>query len=445
MGTYSSSKEQIPLLPLLLVNFIGTLGFSIVLPFLVFLVTRFGGNAIIYGVIGATYPAFQLIGAPILGKWSDLYGRRKILFLSQFGTLISWLLFLVALFLPLISLKDIDSPFFGTFVITLPLLVLFCARLLDGLTGGNVSVANAYLADITAEEDRSRNFGKMSISSNLGFIVGPALAAILGASALGETLPVAAALVLSLIATVIIRFRLPESKRCIIGKTPDALAFRKVFGQEHKECYSSEAAAVLKAKEIVKLKNIPFMLTLYFLIFLGFNIFYTAFPIHAATSLQWSITQLGIFLSTLSVMMVVVQGPVLGRLTTKYSDAFLAIVGSVILGTNFILLLSESVAIIYLAAFLFALGNGLMWPTFLSILSKTANEQYQGAVQGLASSAGSCASIIGLITGGFLYDALGVPTFLVSAFIIYVVFLLAFRLLTFEQKGMKIQRPNGGH
>jgi DHA1 family tetracycline resistance protein-like MFS transporter len=445
MERYSSSKEQIPLLPLLLVNFIGTLGFSIVLPFLVFLVTRFGGNAVIYGVIGATYPAFQLIGAPILGKWSDLYGRRKILFLSQFGTLISWLLFLVALFLPLTSLWDIDSPFLGTFVITLPLLVLFCARLLDGLTGGNVSVANAYLADITAEEDRSRNFGKMSISSNLGFIVGPALAAILGASALGETLPVAAALVLSLIATVIIRFRLPESKRCIIGKTPDALAFRKVFGQEHKECYSSEAATSLKAKEIVKLKNIPFMLTLYFLIFLGFNIFYTAFPIHAATSLQWSITQLGIFLSTLSLMMVVVQGPVLGRLTTRYSDAFLAIVGSVILGTNFILLLSDSVAIIYLAAFLFALGNGLMWPTFLSLLSKTANEQYQGAVQGLASSAGSFASIIGLITGGVFYDVLGARTFLVSAFVIYVVFLLAFRLLRFEKKGMKVQGPAGGH
>lgn len=445
MERYSSSKEQIPLLPLLLVNFIGTLGFSIVLPFLVFLVTRFGGNAVIYGVVGATYPAFQLIGAPILGKWSDLYGRRKILFLSQFGTFISWLLFLVALFLPLTSLWDIDSPFLGTFVITLPLLVLFCARLLDGLTGGNVSVANAYLADITAEEDRSRNFGKMSISSNLGFIVGPALAAILGASALGETLPVAAALVLSLIATVIIRFRLPESKRCIIEKTPDALAFRKVFGQEHKECYSSDAATSLKAKEIVKLKNIPFMLTLYFLIFLGFNIFYTAFPIHAATSLQWSITQLGIFLSTLSLMMVVVQGPVLGRLTTRYSDAFLAIVGSVILGTNFILLLSDSIAIIYLAAFLFALGNGLMWPTFLSILSKTANEQYQGAVQGLASSAGSFASIIGLITGGVFYDVLGARTFLVSAFVIYVVFLLAFRLLTFEKKGMKVQGPTGGH
>ena len=87
------------LYPILSVNFVGTLGFSIVLPFLIFLVTRFGGNALIYGIMGATYSAFQLIGAPILGKWSDLQGRRKILLLSQVGTLISWFIFLLAMFL----------------------------------------------------------------------------------------------------------------------------------------------------------------------------------------------------------------------------------------------------------------------------------------------------------------------------------------------------------
>jgi len=73
------------LFPILLINFIGTLGFSIVIPFLVILVTNFGGNALIYGLIGATYSFFQLIGAPLLGKWSDIYGRRKILILSQAG------------------------------------------------------------------------------------------------------------------------------------------------------------------------------------------------------------------------------------------------------------------------------------------------------------------------------------------------------------------------
>jgi Major Facilitator Superfamily. len=115
-----SIERQSQLFPLLLVNFIGTLGFSIVLPFLVFLVRDFGGNAIAYGILGATYSAFQLIGAPILGKWSDVYGRKKILLLSNAGTLVGWIFFLVALFLP-VEKFTIDNALVGTFVISLPL------------------------------------------------------------------------------------------------------------------------------------------------------------------------------------------------------------------------------------------------------------------------------------------------------------------------------------
>ena len=79
------NKEKNSLLPLLLITFIGTLGFSIVLPFLVFLVIDFGGNAIVYGILAAVYPAFQLIGSPILGRWSDIYGRKKVLLISMEG------------------------------------------------------------------------------------------------------------------------------------------------------------------------------------------------------------------------------------------------------------------------------------------------------------------------------------------------------------------------
>ncbi|HEY9486671.1 MAG TPA: MFS transporter, partial [Nitrososphaeraceae archaeon] len=198
----ASINKQIPLYPLLLINFIGTLGFSIVLPFLVFLVIDFGGNAIIYGILAAMYPAFQLLGAPILGRWSDIYGRKKVLLISHGGTLLGWIFFLFALFLPVENLFNISSPFLGTFVITLPLLILFFARSIDGITGGNISVANAYLADISSDENRSKNFGKMAISSNLGFIVGPALAGILGATIYREILPVMAALILSLITLI---------------------------------------------------------------------------------------------------------------------------------------------------------------------------------------------------------------------------------------------------
>jgi MFS family permease len=120
-GTGTESKRgNISLLPILSVNFVGTLGFSIVLPFLVFLVTRWGGNALIYGLMGATYSFFQLIGAPILGRWSDRFGRRKILLLSQLGTLISWLVFLTAFFLPAITISEVNSRSLGQFTITLP-------------------------------------------------------------------------------------------------------------------------------------------------------------------------------------------------------------------------------------------------------------------------------------------------------------------------------------
>lgn len=121
------SKLRGDLASILIVNFIGTLGFSLVIPFLVILVNRFGGNAFVYGVVGSIYPAFQFIGAPILGRWSDTYGRRPVLLLSQLGTLVSWIVFFLALFLPITAFHSVDAAFIGTFTITLPLVNLSIA------------------------------------------------------------------------------------------------------------------------------------------------------------------------------------------------------------------------------------------------------------------------------------------------------------------------------
>ena len=188
---------------------------------------------------------------------------------------------------------------------------LVLCRALDGITGGNVSVANAYLADITDEAHRNENFGKMAISANLGFIVGPALAGLLGATALGETLPVLAALIISFIATLMIAFSLPESHPCFLNRNPETVNVRKVFGQEHGDCFELKGGEKITMRGIFRLVNIPYLMTLYFLIFLGFNLFYTAFPFHAVKSLKWSIIDTGMFFSVLSLMMVIVQGPVL--------------------------------------------------------------------------------------------------------------------------------------
>jgi DHA1 family tetracycline resistance protein-like MFS transporter len=414
----STRTSKISLLPVLSVNFVGTLGFSIVVPFLVFLVTKWGGNALVYGLIGATYSAFQLIGAPILGRWSDKYGRRKILLLSQLGTLVSWLIFLLAFFVPVRIVSDIDSTTFGQFTLTLPLIVLFLARAADGMTGGNVSVANAYLADITDEDDRSRNFGKMALSGNLGFVLGPALAGLLGATIYGEILPVVAALIISILATLIIVFGLKEYDPCILAHPPEPRSLRKVFGQEHKDCFTIRGPEKVSFSTVLKIAGVPRLLVIYFLVTLGFSFFYIGFPVHAVKELRWTVTDTGTFFAYLSLLMVVVQGPILARASRKLSDGTLTFGGALILTLGFISLYWHSITAIYFAATLIALGNGLMWPSVMAMLSNAAGDQHQGAVQGAAGSIGAIASIVGLIAGGLLYDWLGAWVFVLAAVIV---------------------------
>jgi MFS transporter, DHA1 family, tetracycline resistance protein len=413
---------------------VGTLGFSIVLPFLVFLVVDFGGNSVIYGILSSIYPAFQLIGAPILGRWSDTFGRKKVLLISTAGTLIGWIIFLFALYIPKFDLIDIDTALIGAFTLSLPLVILFAARAIDGITGGNISVANAYIADLSDDKTRSKNFGKMAISSNLGFIAGPALAGILGGTIYGNILPVLVAIFVSFVAFIAIWILLKESNKLTKEFPPiQKNCVQRLYSYECKDCINSPNSNRLKFKDIFKLKYISFFMGLNFFIFLGFNIFYTSFPIHAVSSLKWTITEMGIFYAILSGIMILVQGPILKKASQIFSEGNLIIIGSFILAVNFVLFFSNSIVLIYLAMILFAVGNGLMWPSFMSILSRFAGEVHQGAVQGVASSVGSLASIIGLIIGGLLYNTIGSPTFLVAASIIFVVFVLSFKILKFQR------------
>lgn len=423
-----AATKPVPLLPILSVNFIGTLGYSIVMPFLVFLVHRFGGNEFLYGVLGSIYPAFQFFGAPILGKWSDSIGRRRVLLISQVGTLVAWVVFLIALFLPVQALFAIDSQTLGAFSISLPLVFLFIARALDGLTGGNVSVANAYLSDISTEDNRKANFGKMAMSSSLGFIIGPTLAGLLGATQFQEALPVVAATLISIVAVYLIQYRLPESKANLIDPSLRKASLKRVYTYEQRECYKMKKCTDKSLPSVTSIPYVPYMLVIYFLTFLGFSFFYAAFPMHALKQLEWSSLDLGFFFTLLSGLMIVVQGPLLGYLSDKINETTLVLMGSLFLAANFYLMTLGNDFIVYLAAGFFALGNGLMWPSYLSVLSKLGGEQQQGSVQGVANSAGSLASILGLICGGFLYGQLGSVIFLATAAVFVLVFFLSFRM-----------------
>ena len=406
--------------PLLAVNFVGTLGFSIVTPFLVVLVTNWGGNAVIYGLMAATYSFFQLFGAPILGRWSDRVGRRRVLLLSQLGTLLSWGVFLFAFTVPDAAIFEVESRWLGDFALTFPLLIVFLARAADGLTGGNVSVSNAYLADITSEEDRSKNFGRMAVSSNLGFIFGPALAGLLGATIWGEVLPVAAAFTISAVALAMIRFGLAEVSPVKVTETLEQPTACDLYGQENKPAYEVQCQRKDGARAILALPNMPRLMSVNFLVMLGFSFFYVAFPVHAVTALMWSVPKIGTYFAILSLAMVVVQGPILGRLSKVVADHQLMGVGGAALALGFAALFMTTDVFVYGSLILVAVGNGVMWPTFMATLSKSTDSSLQGSVQGLAQSGGALASIAGLIAGGLMYVSLGPVLFVVAACVIAV-------------------------
>lgn len=424
-----------PIAPILAVSFVGALGYSIVLPFLVFLVTRLGGNAVVYGVIGATYSAFQLVGAPVLGRWSDRVGRKRVLLVSQLGTLASWGIFLLALALPVHTLASVDSRLLGGFTLTVPLLVLFVARTIDGLTGGNVSVANAYLADVTSDDERSANFGRLAVASNLGFILGPALAGLLGAVGAGEWLPVLAAFLISVVATIVIAVALPDPEPCVLTADPEPAGVRDVLGGDQKECYRLAGERSLSPRQILSLPTVGLLLALQFLVFLAFNFYYVAFPVHATTGLGWTLGELGTYFAVMSLLMAGVQGPLLSRVSRHLGDRRLVLAGSALLAASFVLFTSPSTPSIYGGTVLLALGNGLMWPSLLSVLSKATDRTTQGAVQGFAGSVTAVASILGLLAGGVLYRWLNAQVFLLSALLTGLVCLLAFSIAGDEPAG----------
>ncbi|MEO0788126.1 MAG: MFS transporter [Bacteroidota bacterium] len=425
------ATASVGLYPVLLVNFIGTLGYSLIIPLLVFLVEGFGGNAFIYGMLGATYPAFQLIGAPLLGKWSDRVGRRLVLIISQAGTFCAWILFITSLLLPIWNITEVNSTALGSFTLSVPLLLLFLARALDGLTGGNVSVANAYLADISDDSNRKANFGKLGASTSLGFVIGPVLAGLLGATALGNLLPVGIAALISLVAIAVIYFRLPESRPELVNQEEVAKEnwFHKLFGHEHKECFEMEDCPEgFTLRQAWHIDKLPTLFMIYFMTFFGFSFFYSGFPVFASSGLNWNSFQLGIFLAVSSGIMILAQGPILSWLGNKVSDRLVVRMGALSLALSFAVLPIGTLVSTWVANVLLSLGNGIMWPSFLSILGKTGPKEKQGSIQGYANSMGSLASIFGLITGGTLYAFLGPSIFFLGSSLISVVFLLSYRI-----------------
>ncbi len=188
-------------MPVYLLTLVNVLSFSLLIPVYPFLVKQYGESPLMLGILMATYSAFQFIGAPVMGALSDRFGRKPILLITQFGTFCSWLIFAAAYFFP-------STPLLFT---SMPLLVILISRVIDGITGGNISITNAYLSDITPPKQRSVAFGYIGAIFGVGMIIGPAAGAFAMSFSIGYLGTILLGATISLITLFFMLFSLKES------------------------------------------------------------------------------------------------------------------------------------------------------------------------------------------------------------------------------------------
>jgi MFS family permease len=189
--------------PIMLLTFVNVIGFSLLIPVLPVIAEKYAPSisAPVYGALLSAYAFFQFLGAPVLGSLSDKYGRKPLLMVSQLGTTLSWVIFAAAYFLPDIAIGPV----------MLPLLVIAVSRIIDGITGGNISVAQAWISDATTNEEKTKAFGLVGAIFGLGFMFGPALGGLSAGTTLGYLGTCILAFTISLVTLIMIHLYLPES------------------------------------------------------------------------------------------------------------------------------------------------------------------------------------------------------------------------------------------
>jgi len=430
-------KTKYNLTPVYLINFIGSLGFSIVVPFLVFLNGEFGGNAFIFGILLAMYSLFQIPGATILGNLSDRIGRKKVLILSQAGTLICWGIYIIALLAPKITIFSVEDGTLDAFTFTLPLLLLFIARGFDGLTGGNIAVANAYLADVSTKEQLTVRLGHNSLAYNLGFVGGPVIGGILaslidGAYAEKAMLPILAAFFLSAFCLFVV-FKLKKSpkfeekeKKIVTDIVPSYIPKKE----------TSFLVDVEKSnlKSLWKIKYVSYIAIIYFFLNLTISYIAVVFPLHTQTVLGWSAMDLAIFFAIGAVVMIIAEGPLLSKLSRKISDAMINVLGFIALTASYVFLVwTDSIESLLAAAVAFGIGFSFTTTAIQALISKRVSAKLQGTLHGTLATIMAMGGVIGMISGGFLFDVIEEGVYLMAAIIAGILLVMSTRLLKIEK------------
>ncbi|GAP21388.1 MFS transporter [Leptolinea tardivitalis] len=376
------------LLAIFFIVFVDMLGFSLILPLLPYYAEGYGANAAIVGLLVASYAAAQLIGAPILGRLSDRYGRRPILLFSVAGTFTGFILLGFADPIGR-ALAGVFAPeWTNSFIIG----VLFISRIMDGLTGGNITVAQAYIADITDEKNRARSMGIIGAAFGLGFIIGPATGGLL--SKWGFDIPAFTAAAVSFLNLSLIYFLLPES---LVGEVRESARNRQ------KPPFTLNALVeALQRPGIGPLLHIRFFYGLAFAMFQSiFSLFAQAIGLSSQTT--------GYILAYVGVLSVITQVALIGPLTHRFKENVLIITGVWLMAFSlFAWSFTSSLIPILVVLLPMALSGGVLNTVLQSAISKSVSREEVGGILGIASSLEAVTRVIAPSIGGFLLQQLGV-------------------------------------
>lgn len=366
--------------PILLLTFVNAIGGTLLIPVLPFVVRDLGYSDFVFALLIAAYPAAQFFAAPILGSLADYLGRKPVLIVSQAGTVLSWVLFMVAYW--------VDG---GA-----ALALIAVSRVVDGLTGGNASVAAAYLADVTTEDERTGVFSVQGAIMGVALIIGPALGAFTAATSIGFLGPALLATGISLITLVWLMVSLEES--LAPGDRTQSLDVNPF----HQLNLIGKVRRLQGRRPLLRLFGVQVLLTF-------------AFSAYTTIVVLWYVDRLGVSETTAGLLLVAVgvflifNELVTVRLAEKRLGDFRTLaLGLLVMPAGFIAVrFPTTVAWFLPASFLLNVGMALSLPSLQTLITNSADERQEGEVQGINTSLAAVASTTAPVAVGVVYASGG--------------------------------------
>ena len=389
---------------LFLVVFSNLLGFGIIIPLLPYYAEHFGANPNEVTLLMASYSLMQLIFSPILGRISDIYGRKKILVLCLIGSAISYFLLYFA---------------------TNFALVLF-ARSVAGLFGSTTAIANAYVTETTSSENRSKGMGLIGAAFGLGLVFGPVIGGYFGGGDINNIdykTPFIFAFVVATISFLLAYFILIEPKKR--NKQFISMNFLDSF------------------KDLLDLFKVPallFLITVFFLVTFSFAGFETTFALWTERAMNWASRQTGYAFTFTALLVALIQGVFIGKLTKKFGELKLLITSCflMLVGLFFITLSAQNLFYLTIALGILGISVGLGNPSLNSLLSKNLNKGIIGASFGVVQSVGSLARILSPLAMGNLFYFFGKNSpYNFGAFLMFISLLIFFYYFFILKKSIK--------